>query len=65
MGLGDSTNHVFVTDESNETIPGLCKCNGSDLVENGSLTNTEDEIKIVMSTCQSLPFNLLSFHVIY
>jgi hypothetical protein len=63
-GLGDSTNHVFITDESNKTIPGLCKCNVSDLVENGSLTGTEDKRKIVMNICQCLPFNLLGFHVI-
>lgn len=51
-GLGDSTNHVFITDESNKTIPGLCKCNVSDLVVNGSLANIEDERKFVLNICQ-------------
>ena len=48
VDLGDSTNHAFITDESNKAIPGLCKRNVSDLVENGSLTDTDDERKIVM-----------------
>ena len=62
--LGDSANHVFITDKSNKTTPGLCKCNVSDLVENGSLTNTDGERNCNEYICQCLPFNLLSFHII-